>query len=89
MAIPVRDLKARLSSILARARTGEIIEVTSHRKPIARIVGIPELPEHGLAAMVAEGRVSWNGSKPLFPKKRKKLSDGGKSLSEMILEDRT
>ncbi len=88
MAIPVRDLKAQLSSILARARTGEIIEVTSHRKPIARIVGIPELPEHGLATMVAEGLVSWNGSKPPFPKKRKKLSGAGKSLSEMILEDR-
>lgn len=89
MAIPIRDLKAHLSSILARARNGEIIEVTSHRKPIARIVGIPESPEPGLAALVAEGLVSWNGRKPPFPNKRKKLSDGGKRLSEMILEDRT
>jgi hypothetical protein len=28
--------------VLSRAQRGEIIEVTSHNKPIARIVGIPE-----------------------------------------------
>jgi prevent-host-death family protein len=88
MAIPVRDLKAHLSSILARARAGEIIEVTSHNKPIARIVGIPEPARHDFGALVAEGLVSWNGGKPAFPKKRWKLSQGGKTLSEMILEDR-
>lgn len=88
MAIPVRDLKAHLSSILARARAGEIIEVTSHNKPIARIVGIPEPARHDLGALVAEGLVSWSGGKPSFPKKRWKLSQGGKTLSEMILEDR-
>ncbi len=88
MAIPVRDLKAQLSSVLARARAGEIIEVTSHNKPIARIVGIPEPAQHDLAAMVSEGLISWNGSKPTFPRKRRKLSGGGKTLSEMILEDR-
>ncbi len=88
MAVPVRDLKAHLSSILARARKGEIIEVTSHNKPIARIVGIPEVARHELAGLVADGLVSWNGDKPVFPKKRCKLSSGGKTISEMILEDR-
>ncbi len=88
MAVPVRDLKAHLSSILARARKGEIIEVTSHNKPIARIVGIPDATKHELAGLVADGLVSWNGEKPVFPKNRLKLSSGGKTISEMILEDR-
>ncbi len=88
MAIPVRDLKAQLSRILARARNGEVIEVTSHNRPIARIVGIPEPARHDLAALVAGGLVSWNGGKPTFPEKRRRLSSGGKTLSEMILEDR-
>ncbi len=89
MAIPVRDLKAHLSSILTRARNGEIIEVTSHNKPIARIVGIPSGDKHDLSGLVAEGLISWNGDRPSFPHKRRKLAGGGKSLSEMILEDRT
>jgi prevent-host-death family protein len=89
VAIPVRDLKAQLSSILARARNGEIIDVTSHNKPIARIIGIAEPAKHELAGLVSDGLISWNGGKPSFPKQRLKLSGGGKSLSDMILEDRS
>lgn len=89
MAIPVRDLKAQLSSVLARARKGEVIEVTSHRKPIARIVGIPEPAANSLAGLAGEGLISWNGGKPTVPKTRHKLSGGTKSVSEMILEDRS
>ena len=33
MFIAVRELKASLSSVLARAQQGEVIEVTSHNKP--------------------------------------------------------
>jgi len=35
--VSVRDLKTHLSEWLARAQAGEVVEVTSHRKPIARI----------------------------------------------------
>jgi len=33
----VRDLKTHLSEWLGRVQAGEVVEVTSHRKPIARI----------------------------------------------------
>ena len=48
MSVAVRELKASLSRVLSRAQNGEIIEVTSHNKPIARIIGIPEHAEPGL-----------------------------------------
>ncbi|MFM7264994.1 MAG: type II toxin-antitoxin system Phd/YefM family antitoxin, partial [Cyanobium sp.] len=35
--VSVRDLKTHLSEWLTRAQSGEVVEVTSHRKPIARI----------------------------------------------------
>ena len=35
--VSVRELKTHLSEWLARAQAGEVVEVTSHRKPIARI----------------------------------------------------
>jgi len=54
MQVAVHDLKAHLSRFLSRAQAGESIEVTSHNRLIARIVGVPagtaeELREKGLA----------------------------------------
>lgn len=88
MLIAVRELKTHLSSVLARAQSGEIIEVTSHNKPIARITGIPSTDEHLLGELVADASVTWNGKKPTFPEHLPKLSDDGKPLSIMIQEDR-
>jgi prevent-host-death family protein len=87
--VSVRDLKTHLSEWLARAQAGEVVEVTSHRKPIARLTGIkhPESPTNPLQAAIDAGTVSWNGQKPVFPPPVR-LSDGGKSVSEIVLEDR-
>jgi prevent-host-death family protein len=40
MEVAVRDLKDRLSEFLRRAQRGEEILVTSHGRPIVRIVGL-------------------------------------------------
>ena len=39
MEVSVRDLKDHLSEYLRRARAGEEIVVTSHGKPVGRLVG--------------------------------------------------
>ena len=88
MPVPVRELKANLSEMLSRAQNGEIIEVTSHNKPIARITGIPAADTHPLGKLAADESVSWNGKKPSFAKQLPRLSAGGKSLSKIIQEDR-
>ena len=38
--VSVRDLKTHLSEWLGRVQAGEVVEVTSHRKPIARITAV-------------------------------------------------
>lgn len=88
MLVSVRELKTHLSSILARAQSGEVIEVTSHNKPIARITGIPSSEDHLLGELIADGTVTWNGKKPVFPDHLPKLSPRGKPLSATIQEDR-
>lgn len=88
MPIPVRELKANLSEVLSRAQSGEIIEVTSHNKPIARITGIPAVDTHPLGQLAADESVTWNGKKPYFATHLPQLSAGGKSLSKIIQEDR-
>lgn len=87
MQVPVRELKAALSSYLARAQAGEVVEVTSHRRAIARIVGVPATENIGLMALLASGAVTWNGHKPEYALPLT-LSAQGKSVSRMVLEDR-
>jgi prevent-host-death family protein len=87
MQVAVRDLKTNLSRILARAQAGESIEVTSHNKLIARIVGIPSGTAEGLRESIGRGTLSWSGGKPrLAPPVA--LSAQGTPVSLMVLEDR-
>lgn len=88
--VSVRDLKAHLSEWLARAQAGEVVEVTSHRKPIARITGLKPFAQgasNPLQAAIDAGIVSWSGEKPVFSPPVK-LRGSGKLISEIVMEDR-
>ncbi|MBU3738667.1 MAG: type II toxin-antitoxin system prevent-host-death family antitoxin [Rhodoferax sp.] len=87
MSVAVRELKASLSRVLLRAQQGEVIEVTSHNKPIARIIGVPEQAQTGLRRLIASGAVSWGGGKPRYDLPVPVTSRGA-SVSHMVLEDR-
>jgi prevent-host-death family protein len=87
MHVGIRELKADLSRILAQARAGEVIEVTSHNRPIARIVGIPDTCETGLRGLVASGAAAWSGGKPAFAPPLP-LAAGGTPVSQRVLDAR-
>lgn len=87
MQFPIRELKSSLSRVIAIARSGETVEITSHRKPVARIIGIAPVSATGLALLIAKGAVSWNGSKPT-PMPPVALSASLPPVSQMVLEDR-
>ena len=87
MSVAIRELKARLSRVLSCAQEGEIIEVTSHNKAIARIVGIPFHAEDGLRGLIANGGLSWSGGKPRL-KVPLKMVARRTPVSQMVLEDR-
>jgi prevent-host-death family protein len=91
MQVGVRELKARLSKILARAQAGEEIEVRSHSKPIARIVGIPPAGGHlpdGLRRLAAAGGLTLGNGEKLEDFEPIPLSPGGMAVSQMVIEDR-
>lgn len=87
MRVAIHQLKAGLSRYVARARAGEVIEVTSHDKPVARIVGIPPADHAGVARLLAGGAAQWRGGKPAL-QPAVALAGGGKAVSEMLIEDR-
>lgn len=86
MTVSIRELKAHLSRYLAEARAGKVIHVTSHRKEIARITGVPDTQDDGLTRMLATGEAHWHGGKPAGAEIR--LSSEGDSVSEIVLRDR-
>jgi prevent-host-death family protein len=55
MRIAMHELKAGLSRYVAQARAGEVIEITSHDKPVARLVGVPPAQPPGVARLLARG----------------------------------
>jgi prevent-host-death family protein len=87
MHVAIRELKSSLSRVLALAQGGEVIEVTSHSKPIARIIGIPHQADEGFRRLMATGTLSWNGGKPTLAQ-AVVLTPGAKTFSQMVLEDR-
>lgn len=86
MQVSIREFKAHLSHYLAQAQSGQALDVTSHRKVVARIIGVPAPDSVGVARIVAGGAGQWGGGKPVGAAIR--LSPGGRSVSEMVLEDR-
>lgn len=88
--VSVRDLKTHLSQWLARAQAGEVVEVTSHRRPIARITAVKPadpISIHPLQNAIDTGLIRWNGQKPLLPPPVR-LNDGGPLMSDLVIEDR-
>lgn len=84
MEVSIREFKSHLSHYVVRAQAGQTIELTSHRKVVARIVGVPPSDSSGIARLSAVA--SWQGGKPAGAELI--LQPGGKSISAIVLEDR-
>lgn len=89
MEISVRELKEQLSAVLKRTEAGETVLVTSHRRPVARLM--PPLPAGGDAIdrLLAAGLISQR-PRPggLGPRQVLPLPTGVGSLSDAVIEDR-
>jgi prevent-host-death family protein len=92
--IGVRELKAKLSSVLSRVERGERVRITRRGRPIADIVPVesPETVQGGhersetMKRLIAEGRVTpASGSIPKNPPAPRKT---GRSASAIILAER-
>jgi prevent-host-death family protein len=62
MQVSIRELKAHLSRYLAQARQGTALEITSHRRIVARVTGVPESGTSALGELIARGAAQWDGT---------------------------
>jgi prevent-host-death family protein len=86
MLVSMREFKSRLAQYIGQARSGQSIELTSHRKVVARLVGVPPAETTGVARLLAAGSATWQGGKPAGAALT--LSGHGKLVSAMVLDDR-
>ncbi len=85
MQVSVQEFKSHLSHYVEQAQSG-VIELTSHRKVVARIIGVRQSDNTGVARLLAAGVATWQGGKPEGAELR--LQERGKPVSQMVLEDR-
>ncbi|OGT90438.1 MAG: prevent-host-death protein [Gammaproteobacteria bacterium RIFOXYA12_FULL_61_12] len=86
MEVSMREFKSHLSQYVLLAQAGQPIELTSHRKVVARLIGVPPTDSTGVARLLAAGVASWQGGKPEGAALA--LQAGGKPMSALVLEDR-
>lgn len=85
--VSVRELKSRLSHYLRLARGGESVVITDRGVPVARLVPIEQDLEGRIAALRAAGLLQWSGRR-LAPRQPAVRIPAGKSVAELIIEDR-
>ena len=86
MHVSMQEFKAHLSRYVGQAQSGQLIELTSHRKVVARIVGVPSTDNVGVSRLLAAGVATWQGGKPAGAMFR--LQGRGKLVSALVLDNR-
>lgn len=82
--VGIRELKAKLSSYIDRAKNGETIVVTERGIPVARL--IPATASDAIARGIREGWIRpGNGAPPQEIRRRFKAT---RTVQEMMDEDR-
>ncbi len=90
MYIAVRELKNHLSEYLKQVQAGEEIIITTHGKPVARLVRLAPMR---IKASQSLDNLAWvrrgQGGKPLgLPAAERIRLTGDQTLSDLLLEDR-
>lgn len=86
MRVPIHEFKSHLSQYIGRAQSGQWIELTSHRKVVARIIGVSQSDSAGVGRLLSAGVATWQGGKPEGAALT--LQERGKPVSMLVLEDR-
>ncbi|HBL31920.1 MAG TPA: type II toxin-antitoxin system prevent-host-death family antitoxin [Acidobacteria bacterium] len=83
--IGIKELKARLSEYVERARAGEMVVVTDRGKPVAELVPLSPTKLR-LLELADAGELSWEGGGK--PKGLRGIVIRGEPISDTIIRDR-
>ena len=86
MRVSIQEFKSHLAQYIISAQSGQTIELTSHRKVVARLTGIPQTGNEGWTRLLAKGSTRWQGGKPAGADIR--LQEHCGTVSNLVLDDR-
>jgi len=85
--IGIRELRDRLSSVLAQVRAGKTVVITDRNRPIAQLAALACADETLIVQRLAiEGRLGWGGLQLGPPARRPR--GRGEPVSQAVVEDR-
>jgi prevent-host-death family protein len=84
ISVGVKELKAKLSSFIAKAREGEEIVITDHGRDVALLTPLSR-ERRAVKSLMHQGKAKWNGGKPGG---LAGIQIKGKSLAHTVIEDR-
>lgn len=82
--VGIKELKAKLSEYVERARDGEMVVVTDRGEPVAELVPLSPMKRR-LLQMVDAGELSWGGGKP---KGLRGIVVRGEPMSDTVIKAR-
>jgi len=82
--VGIKELKAKLSSYVAKVGAGEEVVVTDHGKEVALLVPVAR-ERQAVRVLMDSGKVQWSGGKP---KGTAGVGIKGKPLADTVLEER-
>ena len=85
--VGIRELKARLSKYLREVKAGHSITITDRGRPVGRLIPPDQPLQQRVETMLRAGLAEWNG-KPLPTMKPTARLKEGKSIADLIIEDR-
>jgi prevent-host-death family protein len=86
MQVSIAKFKSHLAYYIRQAQSGQVVELTSHRKVVARLTGVSQSDGIAASRLVTTGIATWQGGKPVGASLR--LSEKGASISSMVLANR-
>ena len=85
--VGIRELKNRLSKYLRAVKAGQTILITDRGRPVGRLIPAGQTVEEKLNALQQAGVFEWSGKLPP-PRRPAAKVRGGKTVAEMLIEDR-
>jgi prevent-host-death family protein len=84
VSVGIKELKAKLSSYIARVNRGGHVVVTEHGREVAIIIPVSK-ERRAVKSLIDSGKAHWSGGKP---RGLRELKIRGKPLSRTIIEER-
>ena len=85
--VGIRELKARLSHYLQQVKSGAILIITEHNRPIGKIVPANLAFDERLEALIDAGLVAWSGQS-LSAIEPVAKTRGCRTVADLLVENR-